>query len=146
MKQAKETSAMIFARADKFKRFAELNPSELASQTYKNVLKKAEEALTEELTERGKKFFNKQFDEAFGADWFELIRKQYPVAEIDGKFVVKSEARDWGTEKVWECDSMWIAYAKVDQLVNWLADGRKRGFGDTDSDVSRLTARLLEAA
>ena len=146
MKQVQETSASIFIRAEKFKMFAEFNPSALATQTYLNVLKKAEEALSEELTERGKKFFNKQFDEAFGADWFELIKKQYPVTELDGKFLVKSEAREWGTEKVWEFDSMYIAYAKVDQLVNWLADGRKRGFGDTDSDVSRLTARLTEVS
>lgn len=132
-----ETSAEMFARAEKLKRSAELNPlNTIAAEAYPKVLARAQETLTTELKEKGKKFYARLLA-GIGEDWYELIKTQYPVSEVSGKFVVTSEARDW--DKSWEFDCKWLAYEKVSKLVGWLDEGRDRGYGSREADIARLT-------
>lgn len=135
----KETSKVLFERADTFKRMFEINPDHpTAKKTYESLVARANELLTAELKIKGMKFEAKHE----GSEWYELIKKQYPITQEDGKFVLRSEAKNWEDQKFWEFDDRYLALAKVEQLVAWLADHRKRGRGDTDKDIARITEKL----
>ena len=140
MKKMKvETSAEMFARGEKLKRLAELNPlNTIVAQAYPKVLAKAEELQTAERTAKGMKFYYRLHG-ATGAEWLELIRTQYPISEVSGKFIVTSKAREWEEGKFWEFDCKWLEYEKVSRLVGWLDEGRDRGFGSREADIARLS-------
>ena len=132
----KETSKDCFARAAKFKRFAELDPtSEQKAQTYQKVLALAQMLLTDEMKMIGLRFEARNE----GSDWYEVIKLQYPITDDVGKYTVTSAARDWHETRTWTFDSREEALWKVSKLVNWIDDNRKRGHGDREEDLDRLS-------
>lgn len=134
-----ETSTEMFARAEKLKRVSELNPlNTIAAGAYPKVLARAQETLTLELKDKGKKFYYR-LHSATGAAWIELIKTQYPISEVSGKFIVTSKARDWEDGKFWEFDCGWLAYEKVSRLVGWIDEARDRGYGSREADIARLS-------
>jgi hypothetical protein len=144
-KQRTETSKMVFEQVEQFKRLLALDPTnEVKKTTLESLTRKAEALLTAELRIKGMKFESKHE----GSDWWEMIKLQYPVTETDYGWKVTSKARDWADMeiKTWEFTDRYVAIAKVEQLVNWLADGRKRGYGNMEADIDRLLAKHPEIA
>lgn len=78
-------------------------------------------------------------DKHAGSDWWELAKKQYPIEEMgNGTYRVKSEARLWKAGKDWDFDHKAQAMEKIEKLVKWLDQNRKRGFGDKDFDIEKF--------
>jgi hypothetical protein len=87
----------------------------------------------------------KHLIDVHGAEWWELARKQYPLKQENGMYVVRSKfAKDpnAGVRGPWEYDNEGQAKEKVIQLVKWLDGGRKKGHGDVDSDIAKWVAAL----
>lgn len=84
----------------------------------------------------------KNMIDTHGAEWWDLVKKQYPIEQKDGDWVVSSKIRDWADGKDWPFQYKAQAVEKVQQLVKWLHDGRKRGFGDKDADIEKWVAKL----
>ena len=84
----------------------------------------------------------KNMIDTHGAEWWDLVKKQYPIEQKDGDWVVTSKIRDWAQDKDWPFQYKAQAVEKVQQLVKWLHDGRKRGFGDKDADIEKWVAKL----
>jgi len=77
-----------------------------------------------------------------GAEWWELAKKMYPIVQTDDGWKVTSTAKGWKDEKSWTLQYKAQAMEKVQRLVKWLDQNRKRGFGDKDEDVARLAAKF----
>jgi hypothetical protein len=87
----------------------------------------------------------KDLIDVHGAEWWELARKQYPIKQEGGEFIVSSNfALDptSGKRGPWPFDSEGQAKDKVVQLVKWLDGGRKKGYGDKDGDIQKWFAKL----
>lgn len=142
-KMIKETSAKLFEIAEKHRLMMLANPTnDVIRQTYENTKKRAEDLLVCEMKIKGQKFFTKVSDGSH--DWWEVVKHLYQVIEQDGKFIVKSDAKDWIGERSWEFNSRWEAWAKIEMLVTYKSADRKYGRGDVDKDydrVAEVTAR-----
>lgn len=136
-KQPKITAASEFDRLAKFRKMYGSNPSPEQQRTLDGIERSAKSHLDTEMAAKAKSFLERNT----GADWWELAKKQYPITETAGKFIVRSEARGWKEEKDWTFDYAYEAMAKIEKLVNWLNDNRKRGYGDRDADVERLSEK-----
>lgn len=125
--------AKLIEQVGKFQHLVALQPqNEVYAKTLESLYRRLDEQKTVEM-----ELFTQKHG---GSDWWELAMKQYPIIqdEVTGKFVVVSEAREWTEPKDWEFSHKFDAILKVQQLVKWLDDGRKRGFGCRDKDIERL--------
>lgn len=141
----KVTAKSIAAQVLTFKNIVATQPANtMAATTLANLEIKLELAITDEAIARGKAFEAKHA----GSDWWEEIKLLYPIVETEASFVVTSLARDWNpeSEKEWAFADKWQALAKVEQLVKWLDENRRRGHGCTDKDMTRCDKIRAKAA
>jgi hypothetical protein len=136
-KQKQETAAEAWARYAKFKRMLELGNPGVTQQQVDGIKRVANSISDTEM-----KAHEKHMIDTHGADWWELVKKQYPIKEVDGMYVVNSEIVDRKKEKQWEFYHKSQAHEKIEQLAKWVSDGRKRGFGDKEHDIEKWTAKL----
>jgi len=80
-----------------------------------------------------------------GNEWYELVKKQYPITKEDDSWIVKSTVKKWADDREWEFQYKAQAVEKVLQLVRWIHQNRKRGFGDMDADVQKWITALADA-
>lgn len=121
---------------EKVKQMAE--KGQMTQRQVDGALATAKSLMDTEMAAREKSFLDKHG----GSDWWELARKQYPIEELSGGgFRVKSEAKEWKNDKNWEFDYKVQAMEKIEQLVKWLNQNRKRGFGDKDVDLDKFYAK-----
>lgn len=132
------TAAEMFATLEKHKRNYAVAPTELLRQTIENLTRNANAKLTDEMGKRQKNFESKYA----GSTWWEMCMKLYTITEQNGEFVVESMAREWEEEKKWAFTFKVEAMEKVEQLVKWKDLDRKRGFGDRDQDIEKITDKL----
>lgn len=76
-----------------------------------------------------------------GAEWWELAKKQYPIVQTSDGWKVTSEAKLWKGGKDWEFSYKAQAMEKVEKLVKWLNQNRKRGFGDKEADIEKFIVK-----
>lgn len=137
-KAKKETPEQASARYEKFAKMLAAEAPGVTQQQVDGIKKIADSLWDEKFTAKEKNLIGKH-----GVEWYELVKKQYPVAKNDdGDWVVSSKIRDWAEGKDWPFQYKAQALEKVEQLVRWLADGRKRGFGDKEADVEKWIAKL----
>lgn len=134
--KVKMKSKDAFAHAEKMK--AMLAKGQATQAMVDGALKTAQSLLDTEMAAREKSWEAKNG----GSDWWELAKKQYPIEEKPGGgFRVKSEAKQWKNDKEWEFDYKVQALEKIEKLVKWLDQGRKRGFGDKEADLEKFYAK-----
>ena len=80
-----------------------------------------------------------------GNEWWELVKKQYPIINSGNSWVVTSTVKKWADNKEWEFEHKSQAVEKVLKLVAWVYQNRKRGFGDMDSDIQKWLDKLTSA-
>ena len=136
MKHKKQTSSEAFQRLDKFKKMYEANPSDMLKTTIDNISALANSLLTSEMKDSEAKFLKKHEL----ADWWQLAQKKYPIAEVGGKFRVSSEICNRAEPKEWVFDHRFDALEKVQQLVFWVSEKRKQGFGCKEADLEKFQA------
>ena len=130
-KASKMKAKDAWAHYEKVKKMAE--KGSMTQQQVDGALKIAKSMMDDEMQE--KDFLGKHA----GSDWWELAKKQYPIEEMGrGGYKVKSEARQWKNDKNWEFDYKFQAMEKIERLVKWLDQNRKRGFGDKEADLDKF--------
>lgn len=130
-----------FAHYEKVKKMAE--KGQMTQQQVEGALKIAKSLMDDEMQAKEKAFYDKHE----GSDWWELAKKQYPIEELSrGGYRVKSEAKQWKNDKEWEFDYKYQALDKIEKLVKWLDQNRKRGFGDKDADLEKFYAKYNTVA
>jgi hypothetical protein len=135
-----EKAADASARYEKFKKMLAAGVAGVTQQQVDNIKKIADSLWDTEMNAK-----EKHLVDTHGAEWWELVKKQYPISEEGGEFVVKSKFAidpDAGKRGPWKFASNGEARDKVQKLIGWLNDGRKRGFGDKDADIQKWIARL----
>lgn len=136
-KTPKQTSSNLFEMHASMKAKFEAGVPNITQRMLDGILATATSLLDTEMTKREKDFEAKHF----GSDWWELAKKQYPITQVDGQWKVTSEARDWHDDHEWFFSHRAEALEKVEQLVRWLNDNRRRGYGDREGDVERLSEK-----
>ena len=137
LKPSKETAAEASARYEKFKKMFAAGVAGVTQHQLDGIKAKVDSLWDSEMGAKEKNMID-----THGADWWELVQKQYPITEQGNKWLVTSEIRDWHDAHVWEFDSKYQAKEKVIQLAKWISQARNRGFGDRDADVEKFTAKL----
>lgn len=137
--EKKEKASDASARYEKFKAMLDAGSPGVTAAQVNGIKKIADDLWDQELKAR-----EKHLVDTHGAEWYELVKKQYPIEKIDDDWVVKSKIRDWTDEKEWAFGYKAQAVEKVEKLVKWLAQGRKRGFGDKDADIQKWLDKLAE--
>lgn len=137
--EKKEKAADASARYEKFKAMLDAGASGVTATQVDGIKKIADSLWDQELKAR-----EKHLVDTHGAEWYELVKKQYPVEKVGDDWVVKSRVREWTDGKEWAFNYKAQAVEKVEQLVKWLAQGRKRGFGDKDADIQKWLDKLNE--
>lgn len=135
-----EKAADASARYEKFKKMLAAGVPGVTQAQVDGIKKIADSLWDTEMSAK-----EKHLVDTHGAEWWELVRKQYPIAERDGEFVVTSKFAkepESGKRGPWIFPSKGQARDKVQQLIGWLNDGRKRGFGDKDEDIQKWVAAL----
>lgn len=133
-----EKASDATARYEKFKKMLDAGHPGTTQQQVDGIKRIADALWDNELQAREKNMIDKH-----GAEWWELVEKQYPMVQNDkGEWVVSSKVRDWADGKDWPFDYKAQAVEKVEKLVNWLHQGRKRGFGDKDADIEKWLDKL----
>jgi len=139
-KALKQTAAQTFEILQKLKKQYAVNPTELLATTIENTERRANALMDDEMAAKLKNFTEKNQ----GAEWWTLMEKLYPITRNEdfNVFVVTSIARDWTETKDWEFKYKYEALEKVKQLVLWKHLDRKRGFGDVEADMEKVTDKL----
>lgn len=133
-----EKAADASARYEKFRKMLAAGAPGVTQQQVDGIKKIADSLWDSEMKAR-----EKHLIDTHGAEWWELVKKQYPISQNDdGKFVVTSTVKKWTDGKDWPFDYKGEALQKVEQLVSWLHQGRKRGFGDKDADIAKWLEKL----
>lgn len=141
-KPVKQTAAQTYEVLARLRKMYEVNPTELLKTTIENTKRRADSMMDDEMAAKLKNFEDKHQ----GAEWWSLMEKLYPVAQDgDGVWIVTSIARDWTENPEWAFGYKYDALEKVRQLVLWKHLDRKRGFGDKDVDMDRVTEKLNAA-
>ena len=138
LKEVKQSAADASAHYEKLKGWLEQGINNVTQRMVDGAKRTADDLWDKELAKREKNMVDKH-----GAEWWELVKKQYPIEKNDdGDWVVTSKIRDWADGKDWPFQYKAQAVEKVDQLVRWLHSGRKRGFGDKDADIEKWLGKL----
>jgi len=135
-----EKAADASARYEKFKRMLAAGVAGVTQQQVDGIKKIADSLWDSEMGAK-----EKHLIDTHGAEWWELVKKQYPISDEGGEFIVKSKFAidpDAGKRGPWRFSSKGEARDKVQKLVGWLNDGRKRGFGDKDEDIQKWLSKL----
>jgi putative lipase involved disintegration of autophagic bodies len=122
-------------------------------ETLKRMLEKGNPNVTQRMVDGAKANADSLWDteliakekrivDTHGAEWWELVKKQYPIIQRDGDWVVTSKIRSWTENKEWPFQYKAQAVQKVQQLVDWIHQGRKRGYGDKDLDLEKWIDEL----
>jgi len=135
-KAIKQKAKDAFAHVEKMKEL--LAKGQATQQMVDGATKTAQSLMDTEMKAREKDWYSKHE----GSDWWELAKKQYPIEELSaGGYRVKSEAKQWKNDKEWEFNYKVQALEKIEKLVKWLDQGRKRGFGDKEADLEKFYAK-----
>jgi len=139
-KPTKQTAAQTFDILEKLKKQYAVNPTDLLKLTIENTERRANSLMDDEMAAKLKSFEAKHQ----GADWWQIMEANYPVVKDEARnsWVVTSRAREWENAPEWEFHYKYDALAKVQQLVRWIADGRRRGFGDVETDLEKFHAKF----
>lgn len=134
----KETAAEASARYEKFKGMLAAGNAGVTQQQVDGIKKIADSLWDQEMRAREKNIID-----THGTEWWELVRKQYPITQNDdGDWVVSSQIRKWSDGKEWPFQYKAQALEKVEELVRWLNSGRRRGFGDKEADVQKWLEKV----
>jgi len=139
-KPIKQTARQTYEILEKLRKMQAANPTvERAAQIEKMKIV-ADSLMDSEMAAKLKSFEAKHQ----GADWWQIMEANYPVIKDEARnsWVVTSKAREWENAPEWEFHYKYDALAKVQQLVRWIADGRRRGFGDVETDLEKFHAKF----
>ena len=134
-----ETAPQASARYEKFKKMLAAEHPGVSQQQVDGIKKIADSLWNDEIKKQSAKH---------SGDWWELAKTQYPMAQDSGEWVVTSKAKGWTEEKQpgpWRFAYKAQAIEKIDQLVKWLAGGRKKGHGDEETDIDRWVSKIQAA-
>jgi hypothetical protein len=127
-KTKEETAEATFLRYNSLKK-SHADPALLAK-----VLALATSKMNERFNTR-----KRNLDAQFGGEgWWEDCKKMYKIEEQGNKWVITSNARDWKQTKEWELDTHYEAIEKLDKLIMYKANDRKKGVGSVDKDYERI--------
>ena len=132
----KISTATLIEQITKFKRFAEIAPSLELQQQHLRTVQGLQSQLSTAYDEEQIKFLKKRGGE--NGEWFELVRKFYFIDQSSEGHTVRSAAANWKEQPVWGPFShKFEALTKIDELIKFKINDRKRGFGDQEADVQR---------
>lgn len=136
-KMVKQTAADASAHYEKMKRMFDAGNPGVTQRMLDGLKANADSMWDTELKAREKSIIG-----AHGSEWYELVQKQYPIEQRDKEWVVTSKVKSWADDKEWKFDYKAQAVEKRQQLIRWLQQGRKRGFGDEEADIEKWVAKL----
>ena len=147
-KAVQPTIASLTETIEQVKGFLDTYPDSTNRAFWTAQLKNCEDRLpmvkASEIRERTEKFHKRiEFKHPDGvAGWFDWAKKQYIIhpADAGGIIRVQSVIRKWEEEKTGDFTEQIDALEKVEQLVEWIREGRERGFGNCVEDLQKDVA------
>lgn len=141
VKEKKQTVAEIREQICKFEAMVATQPlNQVYCQTLESLRRRHIDRMNEGELELQMKY---------GADWWESVKLMYPmIRNEDGTITVISEAANWNEEKSFgPYTHKYDAMEKIEKLVFYKNQDRKRGVGCRDKDMERVAPmQLLQTA
>lgn len=136
MSTKKVSAATLIEQITKFKRFAEIAITQEQQEQHLRTVHGLKSQLNAMYDEDQIKFLKKRGGE--NGEWFQMVRMFYFLDQSSEGYTVRSAAANWKEQPIWgPFGHRFEALAKVDELIKFKNNDRKRGFGDQEVDVER---------